>query len=64
MVKEDKLRLGVNTASSLAPSPAYWTTRYKKTLQQLFLFNQEHEGWEAERLGMTMTGGEREGEAK
>ena len=59
MFKEDKLRL----EQVLAQPQIYWAMRYKKRLQ-FFLFNQQNEGWEAERLGGTMTRGEGEGEAK
>lgn len=57
MFKEDRL------GQVLAQPQVYSAIRYKKRLQ-LFLFSQQNEGWEAEHLGATMTGGEGEGEAE
>lgn len=59
MFKEDNLRPG----QVLAQPQVSGDVRYKERLQQLFLFNQQNEGWETECLGMTMTRGEEEGKA-
>lgn len=60
MFKEDNL----GTGQMLAQPQVSGDVRYKKRLQQLFLFNQQNEGWETECLGVTMTRGEEDGEAE
>jgi len=58
MFKEDEFRL----QQVLAQHQVYCL--FLCLMAQLFVFNQQNEGWEAECLQVTMTGGEGQGEAK